>query len=71
MFPSPPPLPTFPPSQPRRPRPTMQFHNTVRRAIAGRSTPEAIEVSEECSPLFEQTVLQLLKLPRPLSFCLL
>ena len=48
-----------------------QYHNTVRRAIAGRSTPEAMEVSDECSPLFESTVLLLLELTRPLSFTFL
>jgi hypothetical protein len=48
-----------------------QYHNTVRRAVAARSTPEAMEVSDDCSPVFEQTVLRLLQLTRPLSFTML
>ena len=46
----------------------VQEHSTVRRAIASRSTPEAVEVAQDSNPVFQQTVQTLLQLTRPLSF---
>ncbi len=48
---------------------SLQYHNSVRRAIASRCTPEALELADDSNPVFEDTVRQLLMLTRPLSLC--
>lgn len=44
-------------------------HRSFQRAVAKRSTTEALDIAAEPAPLVRRAVAQLLSLIRPLSFC--